>query len=357
MSLNQYWEKHNRIVEAMKKVDPKIRVVLSGATICERSIGGAEKKGDFFPSEWEPPIPEKLPWELGSHEDWTGWLLANCADNGADNVNYVSEHTYSYPRLRYDAQQQKFVDAANDPLPIQARRTSNRIGEALEVWQKYLEKMPALKQKGIKFIFDEWGCRHRNQTGASYQPPGMLTPLCYALFMNEMFRNSDMVGASCATGGLGTVLADNTGEITGFSAEGLVLKIMATHFANAMPLQVSGNSPQEAVPGTPWVDVPKTPIGSPTFPLDVVAALSSDRKRLILSVVNPTETAQEFAPQLTGIRVRGGKLSQIAPPSLNSANVPGQKPAVEILEYPQQALTGTVKVPPISVNVYEFEVA
>ena len=121
----------------------------------------AEKKGNFFPSEWEPPIPDKLPWELGGHEDWTGWLLANCADN----VDFVSEHTYSYPRLAYDAQKQSFVNV-QDPLPIQARRTSNRIGEAMEVWQEYVKKMPWLKEKNVKFIFDEWGCRHRNQTGA-----------------------------------------------------------------------------------------------------------------------------------------------------------------------------------------------
>ncbi|MGE5487404.1 MAG: alpha-N-arabinofuranosidase [bacterium] len=353
MSLNQYWEKHNRIVEAMRAVDPDIKVVLSGATICERSIGGAEKKGNFFPSEWEPPIPEDLPWEIGSHEDWTGWLLKNCLDN----VDYVSEHTYSYPRLAYDSKKQRFVDV-QDPLPIQARRASNRIGEAMEVWRVYAEKMPELTRKGVKFIFDEWGCRHRTATGASYQPPGMLTPLAYAMFMNEMFRNSNMVAASCATGSFGTVLIDNTGEATGYSAEGLVLKLMHNHFGDAMPVHVGGNSPQQPVPGTPWVDIPKVPIGSPTFPLDVVAALSPDRKRLIISVVNPTETAQEFSPRLTGIKLKGpGKLWQIAPPSLNSSNQPGRKPEVEIVEHTQQSLTGTVRVPPVSVSVYEFEVA
>jgi alpha-N-arabinofuranosidase len=352
MSLDQYWVKHNFIVEAMKKVDPTIKVVVSGATICERSIGAAERKSDFFPNDWEPPIPDRIPWELGSHEDWTGWLLAKCEGN----VDYVSEHTYSYPRLAYDSQKQSFVNA-QDPLPMQARRTANRIGEALEVWQKYVEKMPWLKEKGIKFIFDEWGARHRQVSGA-YQPPGMLTPLCYALFLNEMFRHSDMVGASCATGGLGTVLVDSAGEATGFSAEGLVLKIMQTHFGNALPVAVGGNSPQQPVPGTAWVDIPKTPIGSATYPLDVAAALSSDRKKLLISVVNPTEAAQSFAPRVGGVKLRGpGKLSQIAPPGLNSANQPGQKPVVEILEHPLNGLPETVQVPPVSIGVYEFEIA
>ena len=351
MSLNQYWAKHNYIVEAMKKVDPKVKVVLSGATICERSIGGAEKKGNFFPSDWEPPIPEKMPWELWSHEDWTGLLLTNCEGN----ADCVSEHTYSYPRLAYDAQKQSFVDV-NDPLPIQARRTFNRIGEAMEVWAKYVEKLPWLKEKGVKYIFDEWGCRHRQMSG-NYQPPGMLTPLCYALFMHEMFRNSGMVQASCATGGLGTVLADNTGEIVGYSAEGLVMKIMANHFTNALPVSVGGNSPWPAVPGTPWVDIPKVPIGSPNYPLDVLAALSSDKKKLVISVVNPTEEAHEFSPKIAGVKLKGaGKLSQIAPPGLSSANVAGQKPAVEIVEKPQPSLPDTVQVPPVSINVYEFDI-
>jgi hypothetical protein len=48
---------------------------------------------------------------------------------------------------------------------MQARRLAKRAGEAFEAWQKYVEKMPVLKQKGIQFIFDEWGCRHRQVGG------------------------------------------------------------------------------------------------------------------------------------------------------------------------------------------------
>ncbi len=351
MPLNQYWVKHNNIVEAMRKVDPQVKVALCGASICERGIGCAEKKGNFFPSEWEPPMPYDLPFAFGSHEDWDGWLLANCADN----VDFVSEHTYAYPHLRYDSQKQSFVNSDDPPL-TKARRLPNRIGEFFEAWRKYLERMPSLKEKNIKFIFDEWGCRNRQMSGAA-QTPGMLTPLAYALFLNEVFRHSDVVQASCATGGMGTVLIDNTGEATGLSAEGLVLKIMANHFTNALPVAVSGNSPQQAVPGTVFVDIPNVPIGSPTYPLDVTAALSSDRKKLIFSVVNATETTQEFGPKVTGIKLRGpGTLSQIAPPSVNSANQAGQKPAVEIVESQLRALADTVQAPPVSIGVYEFEI-
>jgi alpha-N-arabinofuranosidase len=335
----------------MRKADPQVKVTLCGASICERGIGCAEKKGNFFPSEWEPPMPYDLPFAFGSHEDWDGWLLANCADN----VDFVSEHTYAYPHLRYDSQKQSFVNS-DDPLLTKARRLPNRIGEFFEAWQKYLERMPNLKEKNIKFIFDEWGCRNRLMSGAA-QTPGMLTPLAYALFLNEVFRHSDVVQASCATGGMGTVLIDDTGEATGLSAEGLVLKIMANHFTNALPVAVRGNSPQQAAPGTVFVDIPNVPIGSQTFPLDVTAALSNDRKKLIFSVVNATETAQEFSLKVTGIKLRGpGTLRQIAPPSVNSVNVAGQKPAVEIVEHPQDALPDTVQLPPVSISVYEFEI-
>ena len=353
MPLSQYWVKHNYIVEAMKKVDPGIKVTVAGASIGEKSLGGAEKKNEFFPDIWAPPVVERLPYEFGSLNDSDGWLLDKCADN----IDHLSEHTYAYPDLAFDAEKQRFVDV-QEPLQFRTRRMANRVGEAFEAWQKYVERMPSLKEKNIKFIFDEWGLRFRSADGKSHPPTGMVAPLSYALFLHELFRHSDMVAASCPTGGLYTVLIDNTGEALGFAAEGLVMKLMANHFTGAFPLLVTGNSPQQPVRGTPMVDMGSKPTGSPTYPLDVVAALSSDRKTLLLSVVNPTEEAQEFSPRMAGMKLRGpGKLWQIAAPSVNAANEAGKKPAVEILEYPQKALTERVQVPPISVNVYEFETA
>lgn len=352
MSLNQYWVKHNYIVEAMKKVDPRIKVTVSGASICEKSIGGAEKKNDFFPDEWEPPVTVTLPYEFGSLNDWDGWLLAKCSDN----IDNLSEHTYAYPDLVFDKEKQRFIDV-QDPLQFRTRRMANRIGEAFEAWEKYVETMPSLKDKNIKFIFDEWGMRFRSADGKSHQPPGMVSSLSYALFLHELFRHSGMVTASCPTGGLFTVLIDNTGDAVGFAPEGLVMKLMATHFSGALPVEVGGNSPQRPMAGTPMVDIGTRTTGSPSYPLDMVAALSSDQRTFLLSVVNPTEDAQEFSPQITGVQLRGhGKLWQIAASNLNAANEPGKKPAVQILEYSQQVLSETIPVPPISVNVYEFQI-
>ena len=351
MSLNQYWVKHNLFAEAMKKADPKIQVTVCGATICEVSWCAAEQN-QYEHGMWTPPLLEKLPYKFGESHDWDGWLLAKCADN----IDYLSEHTYAYPDMEFDAQKQRFVEV-NVPLQVGARRMANRICAAFEAWQKYVEKMPSLKEKNIKFIFDEWGNRFHRAHGQFPFSAGMVSPLSFALFYHELFRHSDMVGASCPTAGFYMLVTDRTGEAVGLAVEGLVVKVMRAHFAGALPVKVSGNSPQRPGGGTPLVDTCSGSSGSPTYPLDVAAALSSDRKTLIVSVVNPTETGQEFAPQIAGVKLRGpGTLWQIAAPNVNAANEPGKKPAVQLVEIPQKAFPEKVQVPPISINVYEFHV-
>ena len=59
------------------------------------------------------------------------------------------------------------------------------------------------------------------------------------------------------------------------------------------------------MPGTAYVDRGIKPTGSPTYPLDVLAAFSSDRKKFLISVVNPTEEANSFTPKISGVNLRG----------------------------------------------------
>ena len=356
MALDQYWVKHNFIVDAMKKVDPTIKVTVSGASICEKSLGGAEKRNNFFPDMWEAPMTAKLPYEFGGLNDWDGWLLEKCAGN----IDYLSEHTYAYPDLAFDAEKQLFVDV-HDPLQFRARRLANRIGGAFDAWDKYIEKMPWLKEKGIKFIFDEWGNRLRsaspNDTGSFMRQAGMLVPLSYALCLHEIFRHSDMIEASCATGGL-RLLTGPTGDAVGFAAEGVVMKLMQNHFLNALPVALDGDSPQQMVPGVAFVDRGIKPTGSPTYPLDILAAFSGDRKKFLLSVVNSTEEGHSFALKIDGVKLRDrGKLYLIAPPSVNSTNEAGKEPAVKIVESAQDRLPETMLIPAVSVSLYEFDVA
>lgn len=352
MSANQYAEKHGRIVKAMKKVDPTIKVTSAGATPSELSMMTQENK-QFIPNFWWPAFPNDLPYKFESIHDYDYWLLKN----SSDYIDNISEHTYCYPELSFDQKKQLFVDL-HDPLETQARRMTNRMGQAFESWDYYVSKMPGLKSKNIKFIFDEWGTRFPNANGTGMtRKTGMVMPMSYAIFLHEMFRHSGMIAASTPTSSFNLILMDGAGDGVGHTAAGLVIKLMRAHFAGALPVQLGGNSPQPMLSGTTWVDIGTKPTGSPTYPLDVLAAFSGDRKKFILSVVNPTIENQEFAPQIGGVKLRGaGKLSQLSAPSVDADNEPGKEPVIKIVESSQTALPGKVQVPPISVSVYEFDV-
>ncbi len=352
MPADQYCVKHNYFVQEMRKVDPKIKVTSAGASVCEASWCAAEQR-QFSASMWQPPVQGPLPVGIKSTRDFDGWMLSN----SADYIDFLSEHTYCYPDLAFDSAKQAFVDV-HDPLELRARRDANRIGAAFEMLDRYKAAIPGIANKDIRFIFDEWGTRFRSAAGAvNFQRPvGMVTPMTYALFLHELFRHSDMVGASCPTGGLGTFLSDITGDAVGFAAEALMMKIMSNHFANAHPVAVDGNSPQQVASGTPYVDMGSKPTGSPTFPLDVVAAFSLDRKKFILSVVNPSEQPHQLTPHISGLRLGGGKLSRIVAPSITAVNVAGQEPVIKIIETPQGPLSEKLELPPISVSVYELDI-
>ena len=77
----------------------------------------------------------------------------------------------------------------------------------------------------------------------------MLNPLTNALVYHEFFRHSDKVGLAVATGGMGTLANDPYGDAIGLRMEGLVMKLLHDHFAGALPVAVSGNSPQRPTKG------------------------------------------------------------------------------------------------------------
>ena len=60
--------------------------------------------------------------------------------------------------------------------------------------------------------------------------------------LHELFRHSDKVAASCATGGL-RVLTDNSGDGVVMSPEGVVLKLLQTHFSTLFRLRSTGIRP------------------------------------------------------------------------------------------------------------------
>ena len=129
-------------------------------------------------------------------------------------------------------------------------------------------------------------------------------------------------------------------------------------FPGSIPVALTGNSPQPVPKYPPSPDQPKTNSGSPTYPLDLYAALSSDRKFLRLAVVNATESEQDFDLNASGIRLAGPfTLSQLTGATLDAANRVGQPPQVEIKQTAIDNVPRSLTVAPISVNIYSFPVA
>jgi alpha-N-arabinofuranosidase len=361
MDLTQYPEKHNLIVKAMRRVDPTIKVIASSATPEELSWTYIENRQlGTFPGREQ--VNDKVPFGFGTKYDWTGALL----ERSADYIDYLGEHFYGYPNLAVDGGKQAFVEA-NDPPADRVRRMSNKVQMKFEAWEEYLKRIPALKEKKIQFAFDEWAPRNRAVSPSSAAPAvssPMLNPLTNAMVYHEFFRHSDMVGLGVATGGMGTLAMDPYGDAVGFRMEGLVIKVLHDHFAGRMPVAVSGNSPQHVIKGTLGVDLPAQPSGSPTYPLDVFAAVSADRRKIAISVVNPTETAQDCELNLTGVQLAGpARLWQLSAPVGAVAPSPGPGrgglglgPPATMTETLLPQAPRRITVPPGSLSVYELEV-
>jgi alpha-N-arabinofuranosidase len=136
----------------------------------------------------------------------------------------------------------------------------------------------------------------------------------------------------------------------------------SNNFVGAIPVAISGNSPQPAPKFPPGGDEPKTSSGSPTYPLDIFAALSADKKFLIVSVVNATDSEQKFDLNVSGTRVAGpSTLWQLTGATVDAANRVGQPPQVEIKQIETRdsandKTPGTISVAPISVNIYRFPI-
>jgi len=330
MYIDHYVLKHNMFAISMRKVDPAIELVASGATPFETSTTARHHR---------PPLPSKLPYEYGSPQDWSGNLLAH----SSDYFEYLSEHLYPVLNSAFDVDAQKFVKT-NDPIEDQIRRLPNRVRATVEAWEEYQRRMPNLEGKNLKLAIDEW-------TGGGFK--GFMRALCAAEGLQEMFRYSQFIKMGAYTAFISNLNFDGNDAV--LSSVGLVFKLYRQRFGT-VPVEVSGNSPQKPVQGTIGVDKPRVSSGSDTYPLDVAAALTNDHKKLTVAIVNPTETLQEMDFNVVGVQLQGaGRMWRIAAPNLDADNEPGKKPELEIVETPVRELPKTLALPPLSISLCEFE--
>ncbi len=329
MYIDHFVIKHNMFAEAMKKVDPSIELVASGATVFEASTTARDHR---------LPLPSRLPYEYGSISDWSGNLLAHCSEN----FNYLSEHLYPVLDSYFDVDAQRFV-RTDDPVEDQIRRLPNRVRATVEAYDEYMRRMPELKDKHIKIAIDEWAGGHG----------GFMRALIVAEGLQEMFRHTDVITMGAYTAFNAALNHDGNDSV--LSGVGLTFKLYRQHFGT-IPVEVGGNSPQKELKGTYDVDKPHVSSGSDTYPLDVAAALTADHKKLTVAVVNPMSTAQEVHFAVIGVQLQGtGTMRRMAAANMNDDNHPGKDPVLEVRQTPVTEQPTTLAVPPLSISLYELD--
>jgi len=139
MPLADYVKKHNRVVDAMRKIDPTVQ-----------------------------------PIGVGAAGDWSRQMLTTCAEH----MSLISEHLYWQDRddlVAHIAQ-----------LPAEIRRVAN-------VHRQYRRQLDSLRGKDIRIAMDEWnywyGANEYGELGVRYF---LQDALGIAAGLHEFFRNSDI---------------------------------------------------------------------------------------------------------------------------------------------------------------------
>jgi alpha-N-arabinofuranosidase len=333
MSLPQFEVKHNLFAKEMRKVDPSIKLIAGGAMpdVMEGADQARRINGQY--------VPDYL-----STADWTGQMILNCLDN----IDMISEHYYASGTQHTDMKLQKKV-TIDPPLSFieWQRAPAVQVRAKYEHYQEYLKRIPALRAKPVPIAIDEWA--YFGGGPGSYK-----TVPAYAWAFHEMFRHSDVFQMGALTFATATISSNRTEAI--LNPTGMLFKMYRDHFG-VIPVDVTGDSPQPKPTFPAGGDQPAINPGSDTYPLDVSAALSEDRKTLTFAVLNPSESEQSIRIAINGTKLASaGKLWRMAPDSINATVQVDMKPEVQVEEQTLGALPDTITVRPFSVNIYSYPV-
>jgi alpha-N-arabinofuranosidase len=333
MSTEQFALKHNLFAKAMKQVDPTIKLIAGGAMpdVMEGADQSRRIGGKYVPDYLTPA-------------DWSGYLLAH----DLDNIDMLSEHYYASGTQHTDMKLGKKVPI--DPPLSQIewmRAPAVQVRVKYEHYQKYLELIPGLKDKPVPIAIDEWA--YFGGGPGSYK-----TTPAYAWAFHEMFRHSDIFQMGCFTFATAMMSSNRTEAI--LNPTGMLFKMYRDHFG-VIPVEVSGDSPQPKVTFPVGGDQPAVNPGSDTYPLDVSAALSEDRKTLTFAVLNPSEARQSMKLAINGVKLASaGKMWQMAPSRLDAVVALGKTPEVSVDDHALGAVPETIDAPPFSVSIYSYPV-
>jgi alpha-N-arabinofuranosidase len=343
-----FMQKHNDFARAMRKVDPSITLIASGEMLEDGNVPGADRAkyiGNLAPL-------------YSTDADWTGSFLKSCMGN----FDGMAEHWYASPGVHFDREKAKTLppDANSDQANVKvtqtlqeyARYPANIVRVKAEEWQGYIERYPAITTKKIFLSIDEWA-----YFGSDFgRSPSLRQALAYGMVFNEMLRHTDSITFGAHT--MGTSTLDFNQTASNLNALGLIFKMYSHTFPRTVPVAVGGNAPQPDPKYPVGGDQPKQSSGSPTYPLDVYAALSPDRRILQVAVVNATESAQSLDMELEGSHAAGpAKILRLEGPGLNAANHVGKPAELALKETTASESPAATTVPPISVSIFSIPLA
>ena len=178
MPLDRYVQKHNQFAEAMRRVDPSIKLIAVGA------VG-----------------------------QWSERMLKDCAEH----MDLMSEHFYCGDRTGLMAHMRLIPDEVH------------RIADA---HRSYRKKIDELKGKDIRIALDEWNYWYSPQVfGELGRRYFLKDALGIAAGLHEYFRNSDiyfMANYAQTVNVIGAIKTNKTAAA--FETTGLVLKLYRRHF-------------------------------------------------------------------------------------------------------------------------------
>jgi alpha-N-arabinofuranosidase len=188
MPLEEYVKKHNRIVEAMRKIDPNMQAIAVG---------------DMGP--------------------WSEQMLTTCADH----MSLISEHLYCQD---------------TDDVVGHTGQIAARIREIAAAHREYRKNIPNLAGKDIRIAQDEWnywyGGYEYGELGTRYF---LQDGLGVAIGLHEFFRNSDLFFMANYAQTVNVIGAIKTTKTEAeFETTGLVMKLYRERFGTT-PVQIEGD--------------------------------------------------------------------------------------------------------------------
>jgi alpha-N-arabinofuranosidase len=269
----------------------------------------------------DPTIKTVASGDIGTRagtNSWSQGMLRSCADH----MDLISEHFY--------------VSRPNQDVPAHVQQVPANIKRIADAHRQYRKEIPSLQGKDIRIALDEWnywyGPHVFGELGTRYF---LKDALGIAAGLHEYFRNGDiifMANYAQTVNVIGCIKTTKTHA--DFDSTGLPLMLYRRQFGT-IPLKVEHQA----------------------APLDISAALTSDKKALTVGVVNPKNEAVQLKLNLNAVQLTGkAQTWVIAGSDPMACNQPGEPRKVDIAEDPPTDLSGAVSVKPCSITLWRVPV-